>query len=858
MANGPFITSRDESADVALIGGKAHSLLTLQRSGLPVPAWICVPTQVHEEFLALQFAAAPQAMQAFLNHLADQVTATCQGMFPGIRSFAVRSSATVEDGPGASYAGQFESHLHVPPDRLGAAIARVLASADSARVRSYTIVRGGAAELRMAVLIQPMLDARASGVLFTADPITRDSAWSTITAALGLGEGVVQDLADADRFVISNSDGRIVENQINTKRRMVVAAQDHGTLVTEVDDAQSALPVLGNAELHELWELGRKIQAISGNPQDIEWLIDPAGHIMILQARPIAETMPEQIFDNANIVENYPGLTLPLTYSVARATYEQTFRAASAAFGVPRDTLRASKEIHANLVALVDGRMYYNVLNWYQLYLMVPGFESLVPAWEKALGLPPRVLKNQRRTARTLRVRILARITYLFLRRGAMMRSFSRHFESLRNDARVQNLSSLTALQVFEVYQNFFECISAPFQITLINDFFAQQSLSLLDQWLQRWCGSETATIRNDLLGGMSGMASMELLQSMESIAERIRGEESYRALIADSKESLTTWHRLHHEPQFAGLASLIDQHLTRFGNRTVLELKLETPGVDENPGPFLENLRTLVTADINRASPHLDPAARRSAADSRLLQRGLSWPRTALLRRLLTYTRATMRDRETLRLMRAQAYDVARRVFSHLGDRLAAVGVIAEARDVFYLSTTEVRGALDQQPAPNLKNRVAARKADYARFATVEPPPRITRGRHDAQMESTAASPDITSGTSDSPVLRGTGCSAGTAKGRARVVLDPRHAGDVSGAIIVARSTDPGWVFLLAKAAGLVVERGNMLSHIAIVGREIGIPIVSGIENATRRIQEGTLLHIDGSSGLVIMGEPP
>jgi len=568
--------------------------------------------------------------------------------------------------------------------------------------------------------------------------------------------------------------------------------------------------------------------------------------------------MPEQIFDNANIVENYPGLTLPLTYSVARATYEQTFRAASAAFGVPRDTLLSSEEIHANLVALVDGRMYYNVLNWYQLYLMVPGFESLVPAWEKALGLPPRALKNQRRTARTLRVRILARIAYLFLRRGAMMRSFVRHFESQRNDARVHDLSSLTPLQVFEVYQDFFERISAPFQITLINDFFAQQSLGLLDHWLQRWCGNEATTMRNDLLSGMSGMASMELLQSMESIAERIRGQENYRALIADSEEASTTWHRLHHEPQFAKLAGIIDQHLSRFGNRTVLELKLETPGVDENPEPFLENLRTLVGAGIDRAAPHLDPAVRRSAAESLLLQRGLAWPRTALLRRLLAYARATMRDRETLRLMRAQAYDVARRVFSHLGHCLVATGVIAEARDVFYLSTTEVRGALDQQSAPNFKNRVAARKVDYARFARVEPPPRITRGCRDAQKEVEAYSSDIASGTPDSPRLRGTGCSAGTAKGRARIVLDPRHTGDVSGAIIVARSTDPGWVFLLAKAAGLVVERGNMLSHIAIVGREIGVPIVSGIENATRRIQEGTLLHIDGSSGLVIMGEPP
>jgi phosphohistidine swiveling domain-containing protein len=589
--------------------------------------------------------------------------------------------------------------------------------------------------------------------------------------------------------------------------------------------------------------------------------VDRCGSLVVLQSRPITSAMGQRIFDNANIVENYPGLTLPLTFSFARATYEHTFRAASRAFGVPRKTLEAATPVYANLVALIEGRMYYDVLHWYELYLMVPGFEALVPAWEKALGLPPRDVPITGRSSLATRLRILGRIAYLFLSRGGMVRSFHRRFEAVQRGFRSHDLKSLSADKLFALFEEVFEQLAAPFQITVINDFFAQQSFGVLDKVLRRWSPEEAEKLRNDLLCGISGMASMELLGSLEALAAHVRRRPEWRELLAGTADAREVWRRIHEELPYAELSRRIREHLWRFGNRTVFELKLETPTVDDDPRHFLDNLITLLDKDVDRARPLVDPAARRRAAEACLLERGGPGRlRAALIRRLLRYSRAAMRDRETLRLLRARAYDIVRCIFRRLGERLSEAGALVEAGDVFYLTIEEIEtAARPSPPSPEWQDRVAARKDEYARFAAVEPPPRISKGRSRsptiAAQEFPIVVPEVPEGMT---MLRGLGCSAGMARGRARIVADPHRARNASGDIIVARSTDPGWVFLLTTASGLVVERGNVLSHIAIVGRELGLPIVAGIPDATRRSPEGCTIHIDGSSGIVVVGEVP
>jgi pyruvate,water dikinase len=224
----------------------------------------------------------------------------------------------------------------------------------------------------------------------------------------------------------------------------------------------------------------------------------------------------------------------------------------------------------------------------------------------------------------------------------------------------------------------------------------------------------------------------------------------------------------------------------------------------------------------------------------------------------LLRYCRSAVRDRETLRLLRARAYDIVRCIFRQTGERLSEAGVLTDAGDVFYLEVDEIEtAARTLRPSSEWTDLVAARKEEYTRFAASEPPPRISRERFGSPGTAPVETPSSATGAFDgTTTLQGLGCSAGVARGRARIVADPCGVVSVSGNIIVARSTDPGWVFLLTTASGLVVERGNMLSHVAIVGREIGLPIVSGIPDATRRIPNGSEIQIDGRTGVVVLGD--
>ena len=254
--------------------------------------------------------------------------------------------------------------------------------------------------MRVAVLVQRMIDSRASGVLFTANPTTCDRAEAVISAGLGLGEGIVAGKVETDTFFVALEDGRIRERTIADKRSRVVFDGEHGTRLDEVTGGEATAPSITDDEARRLVAIARGIQAHFGAPQDIEWAVDPTGALHILQSRPITTLERETIFDSANVVESFPGISSPLTFSFVRRSYEEAFREAQRRTGVPEATLEANRHVHANLVGIVEGRIYYNILHWYRLFTWVPGFESLLPAWEKALGIDRRFVAARRRRAR--------------------------------------------------------------------------------------------------------------------------------------------------------------------------------------------------------------------------------------------------------------------------------------------------------------------------------------------------------------------------------------------------------------------------------------------------------------------------
>ncbi|MBI2930646.1 MAG: hypothetical protein HYY16_03265 [Planctomycetes bacterium] len=788
------------------LGHKAANLERLGRAGLPVPRWFCVTDAVGE---------------AELLHLFDRHFA------PDAR-VAVRSSAAGEDSAKDSFAGQLETVLWVSRDRIAEHVRAVLASSRSDRAIQYRRLRQLQDPTHSAAIVQEMVDARSSGVLFTVHPTNGDPNETVVTAAYGLGEGVVSDRVETDTYLLDRRRRAIRDRRIARKTSRIGPAG-----LEEVPADLATRPVLGDDELRALLVIGEKIEAEFGSPQDIEWAIDQQGKIHLLQARPIT-TLPsgrERIFDNSNIVEGYPGVTTPLTFSFVRSAYEETFRQSARAFGVPEPVLETERALFATMIGLIDGRIYYNILNWYRLYTLLPGFERHIPAWEKALGLAPRA-EAPRRASLWRRFAATLRVARLFWRQDREVARFNERFAHAQALFRSRPVEHLDADELLDLYERIWAELMPVWHVTLINDFFAFQ---LYDK-LGRLVGD--AALRNELLCGETKMESLEPLASLLRTAERIRADGGLRALL----ERDDAWDALqpHLGKEFA-------EHIARYGDRTTGELKLETPTLDDDPTQLVPLLRTYVATGQTIAA--MEERERRSRRDAEGAVR-LTGARRLAYRFVLRHTRAAVRHRENMRLARTRVFGMVKRIFRSLGRIFEEGESLSSRDDIFFLTVEEIFGYVrGTSVTRHLADLVALRRREVEAFGKSRPAPRVeTRGIVYENVFPAALSTPMP----ESRVLRGLGCSPGRARGRARIVYEPTPNAAVPGEILIARMTDPGWVFLMASAGGLVVERGSLLSHTAIIGRELGIPTVVGVDGATRAIADGQEIEIDGREGTV------
>lgn len=879
-----------------VIGGKAANLARLERAGLPIPPWFCLTAAVFHDVTAAAAAAVADELARFdpadagtADRISKEISTAIHatGLPADDRSalheyyrhlavdsplVAVRSSAADEDSEAASFAGQMDSYLFVPEHDLDRRVLDCFASCFSPRALAYRKIHGRAPVHDAGVIVQQMIDSHVSGVLFTANPTTGDHSETVVCAAIGVGEGVVADRAEADTFVVESTTLAVRRREVVPKRSRVVfdAAHGAGTATAAVADADARRSSLDEGQIAALTRLGRAVESLFGRPQDIEWAIDGRGRIHVLQARPITSLTPASvtIFDNANIVESYPGLSLPLTFSVVRGGYERTFRAASRTIGVTESVLRANQAVHANLVALINGSIYYNLLNFYKLFLFVPGFEGALPAWEQALGLqgvtpprpaPPTSLAG-RLHARWMQLRVVRRLAWHFIRLDRSVREFHRGFETTRTAFKRRPLDRADAHELLELYEEVVANVSEPYSISVVNDAFVQQAYALLAKLIVRWKLGEPA-LRNDLLANEGVMQSLLPVRSLIELADEIRNDPALKKLFA-TRPAAEIWDRIRREDAFSPFHSRVVRHIEEYGDRTFQELKLETPSAEEAPELVIELLRNYAS-DPGDDAPRtgrksgqglLVPAEeRRRAAERALASRLAGHPlRRAIFAFVLRRCRRMVAHREDMRLARSRAFGMAKRIVRALGRRMTQAGLIDQPQDLFYLGIEEITGAVrGASLTRDLRVLVAQRRAEYEVFTKLPLPSRVTARGLVLSSIANAAAPTETS-SPDVRELRGIGCSAGRTRARARVVRAPEQHLDIRGEILVAPMTDPGWVFLMVPAGGLIVERGSVLSHTAIIGRELGIPTIVGVPDATSKIADGQLLEIDGTTGIV------
>ncbi len=867
-------------ADAGALGGKATHLGGLSRAGLPVPAWICVTTRATSALVAAGLEAVgalegvgaqelrPRSARArarIAEHtLPPPLLEALEGAMADVlgtdERFAVRSSVVGEDSAEDSFAGQMDTLLHVPRDDVPGAILDVVASAFSERALLYRQLRGVTTAPRVAVLVQRMIEPRASGVIFTANPTSGDRAQLVIAAGLGLGEGIVGDLVESDTLFVDRATLTVTVRAIEPKRTRVVfdSERRRGTHVAPVRPEAGDGPAITDATARALCELALRAERHFGAPQDLEWAEDAQGALVLLQSRPITTLGTggrETVLDNANIVESYPGLSTPLTFSVARRLYGVIFTSTLRLAGMPEEVIARNHAMLDNLIALVDGRIYYNIGHWYGLYELVPGLDALLPAMEKALGLRKRF--SPPRPEPSLGTRVSA-----VPAQAQLARALLRRFVTLEGDvarclaAFATDVAAVRALDVdaldphglLDQIDALEAALGARYGVSPLNDLYAQQLYALSSNLLAAWL-PDRPHLQHALFCGETGMDSVAPVESALRVASLVRADAALRARFEATTDARAAFGLLVEHPVVGPAART---HVRAYADRVLEEMKLETPTLEDDPSFFVQTLRNFVRSerDVSALVDHERQV--RAEAEGELRRALRRRPdRQALLGLVLAGARRSVRYRENLRLARAQAFGAIKRLYRGLGRHLHRAGLLATPEAILMLTRDEVadtvRGA---SVTRDLDALGALRRREYASFGARTPAPRIVRHGivYAGPFEETR-----TRGTvGDDGTLRGIGCSPGRARGPARVILDPSADLDVRGSVLVARTTDPGWVFLMVAAAGIVVEKGSLLSHTAIVGRELGIPTVVGVKDATSRLAEGAMLEIDGAAGTV------
>jgi pyruvate,water dikinase len=853
--------------------------------GFAVPAFWVIPAEVMEQCLAgektrleqiltrlkpqsaesyteaarqiAELLESPRIASLLSRLVGSYLAAAFDSILDNTTRYAVRSSAIGEDSAATSYAGQMDSFLNVPATEVMGSIVKVWASAYSARALAYRQERRlDKQAVRMAVIVQAMVEAEVAGVLFSRDPQSRRRE-CIVSAGFGLGEGIVGDLVPTDTYRIG-WDSPTINSELADKDSRIVAAATHrgGTRSAAVPPDMASRPALSDRQIIQLRDVAQLLEAALGAPQDIEWAYDRRGRLFLLQTRPIifaktcAASGTIRIWDNANIVESYPGRTLPLTFSFARSCYDSAFgpylRQRALDYPLCGRRLEQRRHITANLIGLIDGRVYYNLLAWYEMMSFLPGFGQLKRSWDRMIGIAEPIDVSGNRAGSLVAALAWARCLWRLLTVRHIGRQFFARFDAAYERFSRIDFRAADADELIGFYRSLATQVGKRWSLTLDNDFAAMAYYECLHWLCRRWLKGAPDNLANDLLCSAQGMESVAPLRSLAELCAMVLAEPQLQAHV-EAPDTQASWLKISQGAEFVAFYGSARRHVESYGDRGVEELKLDQPSLRDQPHRLLRQIREQLHSTTPLAAGEDRERSIRAAADDHVRVNLRNPLKRWLLAMVLAKARFAVTNRENMRFARSRLFGIVRRIFSQLGERFAEQTLICRAEDIHYLTVEEIFAIVEGASVTrNIAGLVELRRTDYVEFAKLTPAERIeTQGIPGLQAHHRDAATIAAGDTAT-----GTACSQGMASATARVVLDsaqPIVAGDH---ILVARSTDPGWVFLMSRAKGLVVEKGSVLSHTAIIGRELGIPTIVGVKDATRRIPDGVPLRMNGGTG--------
>jgi rifampicin phosphotransferase len=841
----------DPQATLENVGGKGMSLARLARAGLPVPNGFHLTTEAYRQFVAEnglgpRILAALQGVDpgdlAALEAVSNQIAALfSEGKIPteiadavtqAYAAFkdapvAVRSSATAEDLPGASFAGQQDTYLNI----CGAAsvlnaIQRCWASLWTARAIAYRARQEIAPDgVALAVVVQKLVLADAAGVMFTANPVNGRRTELMITATWGLGEAIVSGAVTPDTLVLDKASGRLLRRQTSDKQSMTVRTAS-GTLDCPVPPALRRRAVLRAVQAMRLARLGLQIEQLYGTQMDIEWTL-AGGEFAIVQARPVTSLpdaplawvcpFPNALMTRGSFAEFLPDPVSPLFATLAvPIAREASLRLMRAMMGMTGGD--------SYLLAVINGYVYIGIKT--TLSFMVPMIKASFTQAKKLLANSTERWKASRAVYMKV-VEKWAQQEPAALAPSALLAGAREIFSATADYFTVVQASVIPAASSSEVsFSRFYDSLvkrpgdpnPGMFLVGLDNQALrAEKALYDLASWIQ----------------AQPALAQAISAQPAEQTVERLHAPADGSAWDA--------------------LRTRFDAYLGEFGH-TAYDMDFAKPLPADQPAPLVEALKMYLGGGGSNPYARQQAVAARNVQAEQAIARRLDPLRRKGFLKLLKWAQNSAPYREDGIAGLGLGYPQLRRMLGELGRRLAACGAIEAAGDIYWLEAAEVEAlasVLERGETPeNHAGQVTLRKARWQIVRRATPPMSIPE-------KAWLTSLVIHENPQGSRTLKGYAASAGVVTAPACVMLGPEDFGRMRpGDVIVAVTTTPAWTPLFALASGVVTDVGGPLSHSSIVAREYGIPAVMATSSASRLIQNGQSITVDGSKGLVTINQ--
>ena len=885
-----------DSADATLesAGGKGANLSALVRAGFAVPKGFVISTGAYVDFVAangldrfILDTAAPASLDepSSLDDASVRIRERFEaGVVPekisreilaayaklGAPPVAVRSSATAEDLPDTSFAGQQDTFLNVLGDNaLLDAVVRCWSSLWTARAIGYR-ARNGIAnhDVALAVVVQEMVQSEASGVLFTANPLTGKRSETVIDATFGLGEALVSGLVEPDHFVVDED--RIVAKSLGAKAVSIESIEGGGTRQVSVDvaDRQS----ISDGEIVGLAQLGRHVEALFGSPQDIEWALADGG-LQLLQARPITSLFPVpeglaatplRLLISFGAIQ---GMLAPMT-PLGRDLFRVLSSTLARRFGT-ETTLETQAFVRVAAGRLfIDATLVTRSRHTRRVFReaianVEPGigqaFEAISD--ELAMANPGKPVRfSSVLTAATFATRVAFGILRALARPEARRARAQQWIETNLASMRERSLAAKTLAERTDLLAAFpEEMISSlvPCLVPVVATGVA--SLALLVRLASNVPNGPRMAL--EATRGLAHNVTTEMDLALWDVARAIRGDPASALHFEGASASKLAAEALDRRLPSASQAA-VDGFLALYGARGVAEIDLGRSRWCEDPTPLMEAIGSYLQIEDGPSAP--DAVFSRGAAAARESTRALAaalrkarfgWFKAPLATWIASRMHALAGMRESPKFTVIRSFGILREGLLESGRQLVVEGVFDRPEDLFFLHLPELRAIAsgDRRDRRDWRSVVSERRAAFDREMLRRQIPRVLLSDGRAFYGG-----GVPSGETGDGVLFGTPVSPGVVEGLVRVVLDPHQARLEPGEILVCPGTDPSWTPLFLAAGGLVTEVGGMITHGSVVAREYGIPAVVGVDGATTRLATGQRVRVDGSLGHVTLIEVP